>query len=171
MAEQLVEIINLDKINNAFSRFPQTVTKHVRKGMQESVIEVKKNIVSGEDFPVFMGALRRSIGSEVRSEGAEIVGVVGSSLKDEEYPKVMEFGRKPGTMPPVESLVRWVHLKLQPGEGKELSVAFLVARKIKARGIKGRHFMQKGFDASLGKIQTFMNNAAERIVQEIANGN
>ena len=168
--EKFVDVANLDVLVKRMKDIPDNFDRNIRKAMQESVTEVKKNIVEEPSFPVFMGALRRSIGSKVSKEGSEVVGRIGSSLTNEEYPAVMEFGRRPGTMPPPSALLRWVELKLNPPAGQEMSIAFLVARKIKARGIEGRHFMEKGFEKSLTRIQEFMNRAADAIVQEIAHG-
>lgn len=38
------------------------------------------------------GTLMRSVTHEVRTEGNEVVGVVGSTLRNPDYPKFLEFG-------------------------------------------------------------------------------
>lgn len=91
-------------------------------------------------------------------------------MKDEVYPQVMEFGRAPGTMPPPEALLRWVHLKINPGAELEYSVAFRIARAIKKRGIKGKFFMKAGLERSKDRIIRFFEKALNRIEEELING-
>lgn len=113
--------------------------------------------------PIYRGALRQSIDSEVKRQGVgDIIGRVGSTLKSEEYPTVMEFGRAPGTMPPSDALERWGHLKL----GID-GLGFVLARSIAARGIKGKHFMKRGLESSRKKIAGFFDQAKQRIVDRL----
>ena len=47
----------------------------------------------------------------------------------------LEFGRRPGTFPPVDQIQNWVASKLGITDEKEnRSVAFVIARKIKEKG-------------------------------------
>lgn len=114
--------------------------------------------------PIYRGALRNSIDSEVKRIGVgSIMGRVGSTLKSEEYPAVMEFGRKAGAkMPPVEPIERWAHLKL----GVD-GLGFIIARSIAAKGIKGKRYMKRGFDASKSKIAAYFDQAKIRIVERL----
>lgn len=52
------------------------------------------------------------------------------------YADVIEWGRNPGSMPPVDALVDWVRRKLGiDNEAEARSVAFAIATAIKQRGI------------------------------------
>jgi hypothetical protein len=82
----------------------------------------------------------------------------------------MEFGRKPGSMPPPEALERWVYLKLGVPADEVQGVAYLIARRIAARGIKGKRFMQKGWDEAKGKFMAFFETALDKITEELSNG-
>ena len=57
------------------------------------------------------------------------------------YIWVLEDGRKPGKMPPVDSLIGWVERKVQPVDASARTVAFLIARKI---GRDGTWLYQQG---------------------------
>lgn len=52
------------------------------------------------------------------------------------YADVIEWGRNPGSMPPVDALVDWVRRKLGiDNEAEARSVAFAIATAIKQRGM------------------------------------
>jgi hypothetical protein len=133
------------------------------------------------------GMLRNSIEAEQPTQaGSTIIGRVGSTLRDEEYPKVMEFGRKPGSWiseAGMENLILWVHRKRLAGNysiktkqrlGKksvqaeqDRRVAWAIAVKIFKKGIEGRHFMQGGYQASIGQIKTLFRRALRLIKKDI----
>lgn len=78
-------------------------------------------------------------------------GIIGNPIL---YSEIREVGRRPGRMPPPAALMPWVGTKLgiPPGPERE-SVAFLVARKIGARGYKGSYHMRDGWEAARRKIR------------------
>lgn len=165
-----IELEGIEEQIAALKRFPVDADERLYQAMQKSVITVRSNILPL--VPVGVSArLKNSIGSEVIHEGyLSIVGKIGSSLKDEVYPSVMEFGRKPGTMPPVDSLIRWVHLKIKPPAEKEYAVAFAIARKIQRQGIKAREFMKEGWEKSRFQVNEFFAKALEQIAEDLSNG-
>lgn len=58
------------------------------------------------------------------------------------YASVIEFGRTPGTFPPIEPIKQWLLRKLIVADEKEAQrVAFLIARDIKLRGQEPRPFL------------------------------
>lgn len=168
MLSYQVEIKNLDQQIQALRQLGPTADRRMKTAMQKSVLTLTREIKPL--VPVFRGALRNSIGSEVIDEGAGVfVGRVGTSLKDEEYPAVMNWGRRPGQrMPPPSALTRWVHLKLGVEDWKAYSVALQIARKIAAKGIKGRHFLEGGYEKSRGPIKRYFEEALRLIAEDLA---
>lgn len=77
---------------------------------------------------------------------AEIEGVVKTAAK---YGAVIEFGRRPGTFPPVEPIRLWVRRKLKVQAADVKGVAYLVGRKIKQQGIKPRPYLEPAFNDNL----------------------
>ncbi len=167
------------------AKFDHFHQKRFETAMDQSVIVVESAVRPLVPVGV-SGRLKNSIGSEVQVESiGSIVGRVGSSLKNEEYPAVMEHGRRPGTMPPPDKLVRWVHVKRLSGtysikshrrqggkarqEAEDWEVAFMIARAIKARGITGKHYMRDGFQKSMNQVIRFFEQAAKLLTQDIAN--
>lgn len=159
-----VEIKGLDELLKKFGTFPPILKKHLKTGMARAVRETHKNILP--EVPVFTARLKNSLGFRVTEEPNNVIGTVGTSLKSEVYPKVMEFGASP-FFPPPSALIRWVHIKINPGADQEEDVAFLVARRISKVGIQGRHFMSKGFDKSKPKIREYLQEGVAAAVKEM----
>ena len=178
-----IEVKGLDEVIALFEKFLSIVRRYLNAAMSSSVQVVKGGVK--EEAPVYRGILRNLIGSEIEQRDTlSIIGKIGSTLKDEEYPSVMEFGRAPGsTPPPLEPIIRWVHLKRLTGSysvkthrrmGKKTDVqwedyvsAVFIARKIGEVGIRGRHYFQRGLEKTKAKVIDFFVQARDKIVNEM----
>lgn len=164
-----IETVGLEEQIALLEREPFISERELLKAMEQSTATLEANIKPLT--PIDRGRLRGSIGSEISNEGLlNIVGRVGPSLADEVYPQVMEFGRAPGTFPPIEPLQAWVHRVIQPPEHEERSIAYLIARKIFKNGIAPREYMKKGWEKSQSSITRFFTQAVERIAESLSNG-
>ena len=79
-------------------------------------------------------------------------GNVNRKLLDKEivyatpYADVIEFGRLPGTMPPVQALVKWIQRKLGIKNKKQAKkVAWAIAMAIKNRGMDASPYITPSF--------------------------
>lgn len=163
-----IQIKGLDQLRKQFKNYPKIAGKHYRNAMIKSVTTIHRNVRPLVPTGV-SGRLKSSIQWQVRGSGVNLTGVVGSTMKKETYPAVMEFGRKPGAkMPPPKALERWVWLKLKPPKKMVKSIAFTVARAIGRRGIKGKRFLQKGYEKSKRQVQQNFNKALADVVEELA---
>jgi len=164
-----IRIEGMEQQLSKLAQYPQISERHLTAAMQKSVITVESAIKL--EWPVGVtGRSRNAIASEVKREGLlSIVGKVGSTLEDEVYPKVIEFGRKAGAaMPPYgegSPLARWVHIVM----GDAVSV-FVVARAIAAKGIKSKKPFKKGWDKSQAKVLDFFAQALANIAKDLENG-
>ena len=187
MADELigyeVEIVGLDEALARLTKYDSTADARLSAAMIQSVHAIEGAV---KPFaPVNTGHLRNSIGSQVIHESlGSIVGKVGSSLKDEEYPKVMEYGRKPGAMPPPEALLRWVHLKRITGtyslktrrrQGskraqaeEDYQAAYNIARAIGRRGLQGHFYLKHGWEKSSAKVRNYFRQALTWIAKDLA---
>lgn len=161
-----IEVKGAEELMKLFSNFKAVANRRLLQAMQKSVLTIE-NAVSPLAPVGVSGRLRGSIASEVEGVGSEIVGRVGSNLRDEVYPKVMEHGREPGRMPPPEALERWVHLKLGVPTDEAPGVAFVVARNIARRGIKGRFFLRRGWEKAQKRVIEYFKRAQELIVKDL----
>lgn len=71
------------------------------------------------------------------------------SLQLEEYWKYVEYGRRPGKMPPIDNIKEWIKVKPVIPDARTGKIpsaeqlAFLIARKIGREGIPARHPINK----------------------------
>lgn len=63
----------------------------------------------------------------------------------------IEYGRAPGTMPPVNAIEGWVNRKLSVGKDSH-SVAWAIATKIKDRGTQAQPFARPAIEATKKKL-------------------
>lgn len=65
------------------------------------------------------------------------------------YWKYVEYGRRPGKMPPIQAILDWIKVKpVIPREinghlPSERQLAFLIARSIGENGTEGRHVLER----------------------------
>lgn len=115
--------------------------------------------------PVDTGRLRASISSDIRVVqsgpfGKEVQGVVGSNVS---YSPFMELGTgifvgRPRYFPPPEALEVWARRH-------GIASGFIVARAIFRRGgLRGRKFLERGFNRNRARIVRLLNGAVGRIV-------
>jgi hypothetical protein len=159
-----VTIAGLSQQTALLQQYPEIATQELQQAMQLGTLAIVREV--RPLAPVYRGALRQSLVSTVVNEGnLSIVGRVGSNLSGEVYPAVMEFGRAPGRMPPVEALREWAGRVL----GDE-GLAYVVARAIGARGIRGRAFLRTGFSNAAQQVIGYFNQALDNIVRRIGRG-
>lgn len=113
------------------------------------------------------GNLRGSIFTEIKGEGrGALRGVVASRAP---YAGYVEFGRRPGgAMPPWREgspLYRWVVRNLESQGGDFESVAFLVARAIARRGIRGRRMFAHAFEENQSRIEGRIRELLDEIAR------
>jgi len=75
------------------------------------------------------------------------------SIKSRATSRSIEFGRKPGTRPPIAQIIRWKNAVGHPES------AFAIAQGIKRRGTKGRFYMKAARDN--------VNTALPRLIAEM----
>ena len=140
----------------------EEMTAAIFEGTQLLEREVKERTPVGAT-----SALRSSISAgrpEPLPEG--VIGVVGTSLR---HAVPVELGRRPGKrMPPIAPLADWAVSKLGVPEGEAQGIAFLIARKIAAKGTEGAKMFERGMQASEARIQGMMEAAAKRIAGRLA---
>lgn len=129
--------------------------------------------VAQENAPINQGNLKNSLTTRVGLEGAgadrAIRGEVFTMLA---YGEVMDLGRRPGAKPPPSNkLELWVRRKLGISDAKEIKrVAYVVARSIGKKGIKGHHFFGKALKAAERNLTKVANAALRRFEKKTLGG-
>lgn len=103
--------------------------------------------------PVDTGRLRSSLTPEIRAQGQDVIGVVGSNVL---YAPYMETGTKPH-FPPPAALEVWAR--------RHHTNAYAVARAIARRGTKPRRYLQTAFEQNQDAIQRLIGGAVTGIIE------
>jgi hypothetical protein len=127
----------------------EIVAQEQVKAMNWAVLKAKGEIVPR--VPGNTGLSRKSIQTKIAGEKVELTGRVFSPLG---HMLALEGGAHwPGPWPPVGPLRLWAERRFGVDEGEARSIAFLVARKLKRKGMTGRYFFKAGYEACKGAIE------------------
>lgn len=156
-----VEIRNLEETQREMERIVQELHgEPMLNAMRTATLLVQRD--ARIFAPVDTGRLRASIVPEVRVQGKDVMGVVGSNVF---YAPYMEFGTgafgKGGShFPPPSALDVWARRHGLPN-------GFVVARAIWRRGgLKGRKYLQRAFEQNKGRIQQLIGSAVAKIIRK-----
>lgn len=156
---------DITKAMGKLANFDEIATKHWKAAMRASVKPMAAAAKGG--VPVFTGQFQRSIKSRVSGKGSKVTGRIGSYM-DKWYPNVVEHGRGEGKkMPPPEALYDWLRAK-GTAENELPQVAFVVARSIGKKGIKGVFAFKKAFESVRMLVMAQFTAANEAISRELA---
>ena len=97
------------------------------------------------------------------------------SLMLEPYWKYVEYGRRPGKMPPIDNIKEWIKVKPVIPDARsgripdDRQLAFLIARKIGREGIPAKHPINKTVysDKIENVIQAIKNEIALQLKQQL----
>lgn len=149
---------------------PGSVTATVERWFQTFIDATKKNL--DQDGSNASDKLSQSIRFNTKIFGFEYSFL----LIMEDYYKFVDEGRKPGKMPPVSEIKKWIIQKglitrsqsrRSPNIQKEVnSLAFIIARKISKKGKKGTHFYSKVVNQkSLDELKKDVSRALKKDVE------
>ena len=99
------------------------------------------------------------------------------SVSLEKYWKYIEYGRRPGKMPPLDVIEKWIDVKqIKPHSmtlksGKTViptppQLPFLIARSIGRRGIAPKPLFQKSFEAAKKQFIQVIKDAITQDIKE-----
>ena len=155
----------LDVLHRAASVAPDLVERVLLAEMTVVTRHIEGEVK--EAWPVAVFNSREQITSDAFSSPAGVLGVVGTPSP---YAPVIEDGRKPGkgvSKAGQEALALWAVGKLGVTPKKARSVAFLVSRKIKARGIAAKHPFAKTLARNDAYLVQAFEAAAERLAAQL----
>jgi hypothetical protein len=162
-----IDMGGLQDLQSAWAVAPAIVREELEAAMIESDLLIEREVK--ERTPVGAsaggaGGLKGSIFSQESVGADNVIGVVGTALN---YATPVELGTRPH-FPPVDALIDWVMVKLQVTEQEARGVAFMIARKIAARGTEGAHMFEQGFAAVEQQVYEIFGRARDRIVMRVA---
>jgi Bacteriophage HK97-gp10, putative tail-component len=171
---------------NRLARYPQITETNLTRALTASLLmieaDAKRNVT--QDTRRLAG----SINHQIVGTYPNLVGRVGPSLT---YGRFVEFGRRPGRMPPVDALMGWVRRHWNPAfigpvqrgslrpkrtasrnvtQNQIRSRAFALARHIALHGVRAQPFMQPAYRRNQRQIEQLFLRMGARIVAYLAGG-
>lgn len=117
-------------------------------------------------IPKFEALGMNASGNWLRSLEAKAENGIGY-INGADYTYYLAYGRKPGKMPPVEPLIKWVTAKLGVSGREGKSIAWAVAKKIAAEGTE---YFPAGTDLlavlQSPEVTAYINNKFESFLTE-----
>lgn len=139
------------------------------------IVELYRKQLESKGIPA-SGTLGDTASVEVEMNGTKLV----VSLNLEHYWRYVEYGRRPGKMPPIDNIEEWIRVKpVVPNamNGKvpsSRSLAYLIARKIGREGIQGRRPLEAtvysdGFESVMDAIKAEITKQLKQTLLEDLN--
>ena len=148
-----IYVEGLDELLRKMDRLPAEVQRECFKAMQRASLDIiadaKSNLrVNGS---VVTGDLRASGKVEKVDDKTLDVGFF-SSDSDKGYARDVEYGRKPGKMPPPDILEAWAYKKFRLSHKDARSMAWALARSIAKKGTKARPYFEPAVESGWRKM-------------------
>lgn len=160
-----VDARQVEQLAEAMAKAPDVVRERLLDAMTEADLLLEREAKEGAPVGVGGGGgLRGSIFSEETVTGDTIRGIVSSPLP---YASVVELGRRPGKMPPVQPILDWVEHKLGLRDRAAESAAWAIAKKIQRKGTAGARMFGRALEAQERTVQRIFSAAADRIIGEV----
>ena len=149
-----IYVEGLDELLRKMDRLPAEVQRECFKAMQTASLDIiadaKSNLrVNGS---VVTGNLRASGKVQKVDDKTLDVGFFSSDVKDKGYASYVEYGRKPGKMPPPDILEAWAYKKFRLSHKDARSAAWALARSIAKKGTKARPFFEPAVESGWRKM-------------------
>ena len=130
----------------------------------DGIVAIQRVIDATKPPPVDRGTERHGYKVKRLGDGAMIYNPV-------KYSPIVNFGRRPGKMPPIDAIADWVIRKglVAKARGKAkwdqrreaVQIAWLIARKIAAKGIEGKHILDRAKGLITSAVMLAARAAAE----------
>ena len=149
-----IYVEGLDELLRKMDRLPAEVQRECFKAMQRASLDIiadaKTNLrVNGS---VVTGNLRASGKVQKVDDKTLDVGFFSSDVENKGYARYVEYGRKPGKMPPPDILEAWAYKKFRLSHKDARSMAWALARSIAKKGTKARPFFEPAVESGWRKM-------------------
>ena len=153
-----IYVEGLDELLRKMDKLPAEVQRECFKAMQTASLDIiadaKSNLrVNGS---VVTGNLRASGKVQKVDEKTLDVGFFSSDVENKGYARYVEYGRKPGKMPPPDILAdileAWAYKKFRLSHKDARSAAWALARSIAKKGTKARPYFEPAVESGWRKM-------------------
>ena len=149
-----IYVEGLDELLRKMDSLPAEMQRKCFKAMQSASLDIiadaKSNLrVNGS---VVTGNLRASGKVQKVDEKTLDVGFFSSDVENKGYARYVEYGRKPGKMPPPDILEAWAYKKFRLSHKDARSAAWALARSIAKKGTKARPYFEPAVESGWRKM-------------------
>ena len=149
-----IYVEGLDELLRKMDSLPAEVQRKCFKAMQTASLDIiadaKSNLrVNGS---VVTGNLRASGKVQKVDDKTLDVGFFSSDVENKGYARYVEYGRKPGKMPPPDILEAWAYKKFRLSHKDARSAAWALARSIAKKGTKARPYFEPAVESGWRKM-------------------
>ena len=148
-----IYVEGLDELLRKMDRLPAEVQRECFKAMQRASLDIiadaKGNLRANGS--VVTGNLRASGKVQKVDDKTLDVGFF-SSDSDKGYASYVEYGRKPGKMPPPDILEAWAYKKFRLSHKDARSMAWALAHSIAKKGTKARPYFEPAVESGWRKM-------------------
>lgn len=165
MSSVHMSLAGLDALQRGMAQAPEMTRRELLAAAKASTLHLEGQVK--DRMPSASGKTRESVHSDAFSTPAGVIGTVGSSMATATF---LELGRKPGTgvsLEGQEALGTWVKEKLGVSEKEVPGVVFLIARKIKKKGMPAVKPFELTAKANEGQVLRAFENAAALIAARL----
>ena len=148
-----IYVEGLDELLRKMDRLPAEVQRECFKAMQTASLDIIADAKSNlrVNRSVVTGNLRASGKVQKVDDKTLDVGFF-SSDSDKGYASYVEYGRKPGKMPPPDILEAWAYKKFRLSHKDARSMAWALAHSIAKKGTKARPFFEPAVESGWRKM-------------------
>ena len=148
-----IYVEGLDELLRKMDRLPAEVQRECFKAMQRASLDIIADAKSNlrANGSVVTGNLRASGKVQKVDDKTLDVGFF-SSDSDKGYASYVEYGRKPGKMPPPDILEAWAYKKFRLSHKDARSAAWALARSIAKKGTKARPYFEPAVESGWRKM-------------------
>ena len=139
MIEVEIDSGDVQKVVKRMTRFDRNARKGVQREVKHSAfrIQARARRLLRVQGAIFTGRLRSSINIRYTRDG--LGAVIGTNVN---YAGAVEFGREPGSWPPVGAMIEFVRKKIVARPKKLVNqIAYLIGRKIFREGTEARPYL------------------------------
>ena len=149
-----IYVEGLDELLRKMDSLPAEMQRKCFKAMQSASLDIiadaKGNLRANGS--VVTGNLRASGKVQKVDEKTLDVGFFSSDVENKGYARYVEYGRKPGKMPPPDILEAWAYKKFRLSHKDARSAAWALARSIAKKGTKARPYFEPAVESGWRKM-------------------
>ena len=149
-----IYVEGLDELLRKMDSLPAEVQRKCFKAMQSASLDIIADAKSNlrANGSVVTGNLRASGKVQKVDDKTLDVGFFSSDVENKGYARYVEYGRKPGKMPPPDILEAWAYKKFRLSHKDARSAAWALARSIAKKGTKARPYFEPAVESGWRKM-------------------